>query len=325
VQPWGDELGGSHFLRLVLCIAALAVAAPAAHTEVPKPPIEIAAPSAAQSVVAPSRPTLKRKVAVGRFSNSTRYGKALLIEAERDPLADQAADMLTARLIDSGQFLVFERGDLDVISREQTGAEAAKLVGVDALLVGSVTEFGRKIEGKAGFLNSKTRQVASATVEVRLVDVRTGQAFFSTAGSGSASVEVGEVAGFGSRAGYDSTLNDKAISAAISDLMTNVIQKLQERRWFTDVLQVRGDQLYLSGGPAQGLKIGEALAVEARGETVTSGQSGLPITLPGHTVARLEVISFFGDAPESEGTIARIVQGQVSSTDLKTLRVVEVH
>jgi curli biogenesis system outer membrane secretion channel CsgG len=312
-------------LRLVVCIAALAVAAPSAHAEVPKPPIEIAAPASTQLVVAPSRPTLKRKVAVGRFSNSTRYGKALLIEAERDPLADQAADMLTARLIDSGQFLVFERSDLDVVSREQAGVDAAKLVGVDALLVGSVTEFGRKIEGKAGFLNSKTRQVASATVEVRLVDVRTGQAFFSTTGSGSASVEVGEVAGFGSKAGYDSTLNDKAISAAISDLMTNVIQKLQERRWFTDVLQVRGDQLYLSGGPAQGLKIGDALAVEARGETVTSGQSGLPITLPGNTVARLEVTSFFGDTPESEGTVARIVQGQVPAADLKRLRVVEFH
>lgn len=321
----GATSWGARTLRLVVYIAALAVAAPSAHAEVPKPPIEIAAPAAAQLVVAPSRPTLKRKVAVGRFSNSTRYGKALLIEAERDPLADQAADMLTARLVDSGQFLVFERSDLDVVSREQAGADSAKLVGVDALLVGSVTEFGRKIEGKAGFLNSKTRQVASATVEVRLVDVRTGQAFFSTTGSGSASVEVGEVAGFGSRAGYDSTLNDKAISAAISDLMTNVIQKLQERRWFTDVLQVHGDQLYLSGGPAQGLKIGDALAVEARGETVTSGQSGLPITLPGNTVARLEVTSFFGDTPESEGTVARIVQGQVPAADLKRLRVVEFH
>jgi hypothetical protein len=167
------------------------------------------------------------------------------------------------------------------------------------------------------------RQVASATVEVRLVDVRTGQAFFSTSGSGSATVEVGEVAGFGSRAGYDSTLNDKAISAAISDLMTNVLQKLRERRWFTDVLQVRGDQVFLSGGADQGLKVGDALIVEAAGETMTSGQTGMPITLPGRAVAHLEVISFFGDTPESQGTIARIVQGQVSAADLAKLRVVE--
>ena len=231
--------------------------------------------------------------------------------------------MLTARLVDSGQFLVFERNDIDALKREQAGLAAAKLVGVDTLLVGSVTQFGRKVEGRAGFLNSKMRQVASATVEVRLVDVHTGQAFFSTTGSGSAIVEVGEVAGFGSRAGYDSTLNDKAISAAVSDLMTNVIQKLHERRWFTDVLQIRGDQVFLSGGADQGLKVGDALVVEIAGETVTSGQSGLPITLPGQSIARLEVVSFFGDSPESQGTVARVVQGQISASGLEKLRVVE--
>jgi curli biogenesis system outer membrane secretion channel CsgG len=301
----------------------MAALASSALAQAPKPPVGIAVPAAQAEGSANVRPTLKRKVAIGRFSNSTRYGKALLLEAERDPLADQASDMLTARLVDTGQFMVFERRDLDAVTREQSSSERAKLVGVDALVVGSVTEFGRKVEGKSGFLNSKTRQIASATVEVRLVDVATGQAFFSTSGKGSASVEVGEVAGFGSKAGYDSTLNDSAISAAVSDLMTNVVQKLQERRWFTDVLQVRGDQLYMSGGVSQGLKPGQTLIIERRGETVTSGQTGLPITLPGQEVARVQVVSFFGESRESEGTIARITQGQVPAADLKALRVME--
>ena len=105
--------------------------------------------------------------------------------------------------------------------------------------------------------------------------------------------------------------------------MTNVIQKLHERRWFTDVLQIRGDQVFLSGGADQGLKVGDALVVEIAGETVTSGQSGLPITLPGQSIARLEVVSFFGDSPESQGTVARVVQGQISASGLEKLRVVE--
>jgi curli biogenesis system outer membrane secretion channel CsgG len=304
--------------------AAIAALATSAHAQALKPPQEIAEPGAQVIAGAAARPTLKRKVAIGRFSNSTRYGKALLLENERDPLADQAADMLTARLVDTGHFMVFERSDLDAVVREQGPAGAGKLVGVDALIVGSVTEFGRKLEGKAGFLNSKTRQIATATVEVRLVDVSTGQAFFSTSGSGAASVEVGEVAGFGSRASYDATLNDRAVSAAISDLMTNVVQKLQERRWFTDVLQVRSDQVFMTGGRSQGLNTGDVLAVELQGETVTSGQTGLPIRLPGQEVARVQVVSFFGDGPASEGTVARIVQGQVPGGNLKALRVIEV-
>ncbi|MFN3574872.1 MAG: CsgG/HfaB family protein [Phenylobacterium sp.] len=295
-----------------------------ARAQASMPPMAVPASSAQPDIVSADRPSLKRKVAVGRFSNSTRYGKALLLGNERDPLAYQAADMLTARLVESGQFMVFERGDLDAVLREHGQGSSPQLPGVDALIVGSVTEFGRKLEGKAGFLNSKTRQVATATVEVRLVDVATGQAFFSTSGKGTAAIEVGEVAGFGSRAGYDTTLNDQAISAAISDLMTNVIQKLQERRWFTDVLQVRAGQILMSGGPSQGLNAGDVLAVERLGETVTSGQTGLPIRLPGQEIARVQVVSFFGDGPESEGTIARVVQGEVPTNDLTALRVVEV-
>lgn len=118
--------------------------------------------------------------------------------------------------------------------------------------------------------------------------------------------------GFGSKAGYDSTLNDKAISSAISDLMTNVLNKLGERRWRSDILQIKGQQVIVSGGPSQGLQIGSRLAVETKGEVVTSGQSGLPITLPGSEVAKIEIISFFGEDSESEGAVAKIIEGTVT-------------
>ena len=172
-------------------------------------------------------------------------------------------------------------------------------------------------------MNSRTRQVATATVEVRLVEVQTGRVFFSAVGHGSASVETKEVAGFGSQAGYDSTLNDQAISAAVSDLASNLIQHLGERRWFTDVLQIRADQVLISGGPSQGLKVGDRFRVETRGDVVTSGQSGLPIRLPGRPVAVVEVIGFFGDDPSSEGAITRVVEGQIAGAESNNLIVLE--
>lgn len=260
---------------------------------------------------------LKRRIAIGRFSNATLYGRALLLPGERDPLADQAADMLAARLVESDKFIVLERRDFDAIQSEQQLAGGGTPVGADTLLIGSVTQFGRRAEGKVGFLNSQARQIASATVEVRLVDVRTGQAFFSTQGSGVASVEVSEVAGFGSRAGYDSTLNDKAISAAISDLMTNVMQKLQERDWSTDILSLRGLEVMVSGGSREGLRIGDRLVVARRGEVVTSRQTGLPIELPSEPLATIQVTNFFGSG-DAEGSRAEIVSGSIPA-DAKNL------
>ncbi|WP_233560123.1 CsgG/HfaB family protein [Oleomonas cavernae] len=302
-----------------MALAACATPAPV--------PTEVSAPAPSLAAApAPDMPTLKRKVAIGRFSNSTNYGRALLLATERDPLADQAADMLSARLVESGKFMVFERSDLDVVRAEQAlqGSGSAQLVGVDALIIGSVTEFGRKTDGQTGFLSSTKRQTASATVEVRLVDVHTGRAFFSTSGHGDAVVEAGEIAGFGSNASYDGTLNDRAIAAAVADLMTGVMQKLQERSWSTDILQVKGGDVLISGGPAQGLKIGDRLRVERPGQTVTSGQTGLPIALPGDYVATLEIVSFFGDQPEAQGAVTRVVEGKVNAAQAKSLIVTEI-
>jgi curli biogenesis system outer membrane secretion channel CsgG len=273
----------------------------------------------------PETPTLKRKIAVARFSNSTNYGRALLLPGEMDSLADQAADMLTARLTESGKFLVFERPDVFSVESERALNQSMvpNLVGVDALIVGSVTEFGRRTEGQTGFLSSTKRQSASATVEIRIVDVSTGQAFFSTSGSGTASVEAGEVAGFGSAAAYDSTLNDRAISAAISDLITNVMQKLQERPWHTDILDVGNGMVRISGGRTQGLKVGDQLSVERQGRTVISQQSGLPITLPGEEVAQIQIVSFFGEGV-SEGATAQVTRGVIAPDQANTLIVKEM-
>ena len=121
------------------------------------------------SVASEARPSLKRRVAVGRFTNSTPYGRLLLAPGQADPIAVQASDMLTNALVGTGHFFVFERGDLESLSAERalSGAEASNLVGVDALLLGSITQLGRRNEGKQGFLNSQRRQAVNATVEIR--------------------------------------------------------------------------------------------------------------------------------------------------------------
>jgi hypothetical protein len=107
-------------------------------------------------------------------------------------------------------------------------------------------------------------------------------------------------------------LNDAAIAAAVSDLTSEIVGKLTDRPWTTDVLKIEANRVFVSGGSRQGLKVGDRLAIETVGETVTSGQSGLPITLPGEKLAEIEIVSFFGDSDYSEGSIANIVSGSVS-------------
>jgi curli biogenesis system outer membrane secretion channel CsgG len=281
---------------------------------------QVAAQEARQ---APAAPRYKRKVAVGRFTNETNYGRSLLADADLDRIGKQASDMLASRLVMSGQFIVLERPDLGKIEREQGIAGVAGLVGADSLVMGSVTEFGRSVGGKTGFLSSTKVQLAKAKVDVRLVDVQTGHAYFSATGAGEASTEVGEVAGFGSRSEYDATLNDRAIAAAISDVIDALVAKLADRPWRTDVLQVQDGQVFISGGKSQGLRPGDELLVLEPGQTVKSAQTGFDVTLPPRQVGTLRVVSLFGDTETSEGSVCELTSGSIDRTQLRKLFVAQ--
>jgi curli biogenesis system outer membrane secretion channel CsgG len=311
-------------------IPCLIIVAAGCATTSPKQEQVAAPPSTAQQVAAQQQvavvtvKTLKRKVAIGRFSNETRYGKTFLVDPNMDPLGKQASDMLSTRLVQTQQFLVFERPDLDKVRAEQAIGKEANLIGVDALILGSVTEFGRSTTGKSGFASATKIQTAHAKVEVRLVDARTGYVFFTGSGAGDASTESGEIAGFGSKADYDATLNDRAIGAAISDLQSALISKLQERPWSTDILKVDGRQVYISGGAHQGLKVGDKLALLQRGETVKSAQTGFEIALPPRSVGQLQVRSLFGDNDTNEGAVTELIAGTVSEEQRSGLYVSEL-
>lgn len=284
----------------------------------------VAAPLAQAQDTAPitneAKLTLKRKVAISRFSNSTNYGKALLLPGENDPRTTQATDALMSRLTEAGTFILFD----NEIASKINGGDAKATNGIDAVIVGSITELGRRAEGKAGFLNSNIRQVATAKVDIRLIDAKSGVSFFSTSGTGTAFIEAKEVAGFGAVSSYDSSLIDKAISAAIADTASNIIQKLNNRSWSTDILTIQNSKIYISGGEKQGLKKGQILAVEEKGQQIVSGQTGSTITLPGKQIARISINEFFGDTEFNEGSIATVIEGTISDKDISKYIVKEM-
>lgn len=299
-------------------------ATPTTPPTVVQAPPQVAQAQQAAQVAPPAVKSLKRKIAIGRFTNETRYGKALLTGDQVDPLGRQTSDMLSARLVDSGRFVVLERSDLNIVQGEQKlGGIAGNIVGADVLIIGSLTEFGRQTEGQSGFLSNTKKQVARAKVEVRLVDVRTGVAFFTTSGTGEASVEKGTVMGFGSQAAYDATLNDKAIAAAISDMMNGLVAKLEARPWRADVLKIDGQRVFISGGERQGLKAGDRLSILKAGEKVKSPQTGFEIELPASKLVDVEVESTFGDSEVNEGAVTRIVSGSLPAANLANLIVGE--
>ena len=269
-------------------------------------------------VVETEEQSLKRKVAIARFSNETQYGKGLFYDKENDPMGKQAVDILSTKLAASGKFILLERTDFDLIENEMNlaGVENIQKIGADYLIIGSITEFGRKNLGESKVFNRTKTQTVEAGVSIRLVDVSTGQIIYSEEGKGMAEVSNKTTLGLGQRTDYDSTLSDKAISVAISQLVENIINNCMNRPWKAYFLSYDSDGIIISGGKSQGLELGDIFSVVKKGKKVKNPQTGMIIELPGKIVGEVQIDFTGGDVPENEFSMVSITSGSINAEDL---------
>ena len=257
--------------------------------------------------------SLKRKVAIARFSNETRYGQSFFIDKDENRIGKQAMDILSAKLFATGKFLMLERADIAQLEKEiKMEGEGRKLTTTaDYLILGSITEFGRKDVSDVGVFSRVKKQEAFAKVHIRLVDVRTGQIIYSEEGKGTAFSEAGTVLGVGGKAGYDSSLNDKVIEAAIADLASNIIENMLDKPWRAYILAEEDGNLIISGGRSQNVQVGDRFAVMECGKKVKNPQTGMLIELPGKQIGTISVTSTLGDTPENEISLGQVGSGDV--------------
>lgn len=242
--------------------------------------------------------TIKRKVAIGRFSNETQYAKGLFYDKENDPMRKQALDILSAKLAATGKFILLEREDLDILVNE-SGADMNK-IGADYIILGSITEYGRKTEGQQKVFSSTKTQTVEAGVSIRLVEAATGLIIYSDEAKGHAELSKKQTLGFGGTAGFDATLSDKAISAALSQLVENITNKCMDKPWKSYILSVEDGNYVISGGASQGLAAGDKFNIYKKGKIVKNPQTGINVELPGVKVGEVTILSSFGDTPETE-------------------------
>ncbi len=175
-------------------------------------------------------------IGIARFTNESVYGSGLFTDASGDRIGKQASDLLARHLMATQRFNVVERQDIGKLAAEAELMGLSKeqfkqnLAGVDALILGSVAELGRDTTGNTWLLGKQKTQRARARVVLRLVDPETGQLFYTQEGSGEADLSSSSTLGFGGATGFDSTLEGKAIDAAIVNMINNVAQTLDARR-----------------------------------------------------------------------------------------------
>ena len=286
---------------LVLAFSLL-VAAPASNAQAkPAAPAPAAAPAQAAVPAAPQG--RKKRVAIFDFDYATVQTSTAALFGTNVDVGKGISDLLVTDLVKDGTYSVIERKALDKILTEQnfsnsdranatSAAKIGKLLGVDAIIVGSITQFGNEtkntnIGGTGGGLGGfgiggfgKKKSKAIVAVNARMVDIDSGEILGVADGKGESAREStsllgggGNWHGFGAGSAnfgssdFQQTILGEAVKNAVDQMSTGLVAnntKLQTRTINISglVAAVEGGQIILNLGGKAGLKVGDQLNVE---------------------------------------------------------------
>src|SRR5580765_4054828 len=150
------------------------------------------------SAIGQPAPPRKKRVAVFDFDYATVHGGVAAIFGQDVDVGKGISDLLVKYLVKDGSYSVIERKAMDKILAEQnfsnsdranpnSAAKIGKLLGVDAIIVGSITQFGNDTKntgiggggggfggfGLGGFKHSKSKAIVA--LDARIVDIDTGE------------------------------------------------------------------------------------------------------------------------------------------------------
>lgn len=259
----------------------------------------------------------KKRVAVLNFDYGTVQTSVAAIFGTNQDVGKGISDLLVQKLVQDGKYSLIERNALDKILGEQnfansdrvdssTAAKIGRILGVDAVIMGSITQFGRddkntNIGGGAlsGYgskfgLGGIGKHNAKAVVGItaRLVDTTTAEILAAVTGTGqstrSGTSLIGAGGGGGSAAGggYDmsssnfaDTILGEAVHQAVDSMATQLDDKaaaLPTRKLEISgiVADVTGNTLVLNVGSKDGVKVGDMLDISRPIKTVKDPTTG---------------------------------------------------
>ncbi len=275
-------------------------------------------------------PPRKKRVAVMDFDYATVHsGIAALFGSDVD-VGKGITDLMVTDLVKDGTYSVIERKALDKIMAEQnfsnsdranptSAARLGKLLGVDAIIVGSITQFGNEtknqnIGGAAGGLVpfglgniGRKKSKAIVAITARVVDVDTGEIVGVAEGKGESHRESTSLLGtgvgtkgFGSgnvdfgSSDFQSTILGEAVKAAVEQTTSQVIadqSKLVTRTISVEglVAAVDSGQIILNVGSKAGVKVGDQLTVERVSKVIKDPETGKVIRRMATTIGVVRV------------------------------------
>jgi curli biogenesis system outer membrane secretion channel CsgG len=259
---------------------------------------------------------VKKRVAVAEFSDKSGHQGA----------GQGVADMLVTALVKSGEFSVIERKELDKVMAEQhlgqggnvtpqTAPQVGKLLGVDLLVLGSITELGtsdRDVAGGASLFGARINaKQARAAVDIRLVNTTTGEIIAAETEEGTEStVGVGghyKGVNFSDFSKWNDTDIGKAAREAIDKTVELIKDHMEKLPWSGRVIKANTDGTIIMKPGSEGkVEVDMEFDVFRAGEELKDPDTGLVL---GHEEAKVGRIKVTGDMLNGKAAKAKIIEG----------------
>jgi curli biogenesis system outer membrane secretion channel CsgG len=287
----------------------------------------------------------KVRIAILDFDYATVHSNVSAIFGSNIDVGRGVTDLLVSYLVKDGSYSVIERRALDTILAEQnfsnsdradasSAAKIGKLLGVDAIVAGSVTQFGNDTRdtglggvgaglgavGLGGFNQKRTKAIVGLTA--RLVSVDTAEILATAEGMGeskrtstSLTGGAGNWSGFGAGAvnfgssNFQSTIIGEAVKAAVEKMSGAVVAergRIAVRQVAVQglVAAVTGAQVVLNVGARAGVKPGDQFTVERVSQEIKDPATGKVIRRLSTTVGVVRAVDV-----DDESAIADVVSG----------------
>jgi curli biogenesis system outer membrane secretion channel CsgG len=257
----------------------------------------------------------KKRVAVFDFDFTAIPTATIAQLGANVDIGKGVTNLLVKYLVQDGTYSVIERNALDKIMSEQnfsnsdranptSAAKIGKILGVDAMIVGSITQFGNDTKntniggagggfggfGLGGIKHSNSKAIVN--IDARIVDIDTAEILGVAEGHGESSRSSTSLTGgggnwhgfgagnvdFGS-SDFQETILGEAIKASVEQMSAGLIAdntKLSARTIIVSglVAAVDSGQVVLNVGAKSGIKVGDQLSIERITRTIKDPATG---------------------------------------------------
>ncbi|WP_287129814.1 CsgG/HfaB family protein [Candidatus Cyanaurora vandensis] len=259
----------------------------------------------------------RRRIAVLDFDFSS-LSNPYVVSFAGNGAGRAVSNFLVDKLVKDGTYIVLERTKLNQLLQEQnlaqggriqpgTEAQLGRLLGVDALIIGSINKFNieeRQSGGGFGLFGiSTTTKETKAVVQVsaRMVSTSTGEILATAEGEADQAQSDGSVSvmgiGGGSSANVSDSLLSNAANLALDKVSPQLIAAAPRLVTFLDtavqatIADVTGREITINKGSEVGLKPGMTMRVERVTKEVKDPETGKvlrQITSPVGTITLTE-------------------------------------